>query len=415
MKTPVANADILNVMKVHCSSAVVDSVLQDLRNVHGVEGHVLGLRVEGGKSGGSLLEVLSDRAKLDHLITMCQSRLPEEEVSGMLIGLGDVFKLHGDLGKAEEFYSLVLARARSLGQKRYIAEGLLRRGELFSRLGRWKDSSADLSESRLLFAELKESASVGRVENILGTSLAEQGKLKQAQRYFGRALSVFEQAAEQDMTGTVLMNIGIVYSITGQWDKGLVQYKRAQSYFEELGDVNRLAELHHNMGMSFLRKGMHKEAIGEFDSAFALSANCHLVNLMGLACLGKADAHARIGDYPVALKLVSQSIGYFSFTSERLNIADAYKIKGIIHREMKNFTFADTYLKTSLRMNIELNNQLNIAETCVEIGKLAQAQGNKGEALRSFEQAFVFYKKIGAEHAVAGVQASIVALKERTE
>ena len=101
--------------------------------------------------------------------------------------------------------------------------------------------------------------------------------------------------------------------------------------------------------------------------------------------------------------------------NERLNIADAYKIKGMIHREMKNFAFADTYLKTSLRMNIELNNQLNIAETCVELGNLARAQNKPGEALRSFEQASVFFKKIGAEYAANELRPSIEALKEQAE
>jgi len=47
-----------------------------------------------------------------------------------------------------------------------------------------------------------------------------------------------------------------------------------------------------------------------------------------------------------------------------------YKIKDIIHRDTKDYELAENYLCTSLRINKELNNEMNKAETEFELGLL---------------------------------------------
>src|SRR5206468_9765451 len=114
-------------------------------------------------------------------------------------------------------------------------------------------------------------------------------------------------------------------------------YKRAQSSFEEAGDLNRLAELHHNMGMSYLSKKLYSEAIRQFNMSHELSSKTQNVALTGIASLGKANAHYHQGDMRMALKLVNEAIIAFTKSMDRLSLADAYKVKGMIHREMKGF------------------------------------------------------------------------------
>ncbi|MCW8806038.1 MAG: hypothetical protein OQK56_06210, partial [Ignavibacteriaceae bacterium] len=47
-----------------------------------------------------------------------------------------------------------------------------------------------------------------------------------------------------------------------------------------------------------------------------------------------------------------------------------YKVKGIIERHLENYTASETYLLNSLRINENVNNELNVAETSFELGLL---------------------------------------------
>jgi tetratricopeptide (TPR) repeat protein len=308
-------------------------------------------------------------------------------------------------------YSMVLTQGVRSGSKGFVAEAYMRRGEVYSRRSNWKQATADLTHSKTIFTELKRLESLARVENILGTNYAEQGKIKQAVDFFERALALFERTQQTQMAGVALMNLGITSNITGRYDSALAYYKRAQSCFEEVGDLNRLAELHHNTGMSYLSKKLYEGAIREFNTSLSLSSSTQNVPLTGLANLAKANAYFHLRDLPVALKLVNAAIDAFTRANERLGLADSYKMKGMIHREMKSMDAAASYLQTSLRMNVEINNQLNIAESNFEIGVLEMERRRKEDALRAFQKAISVFRKVGADEEVQRTRQYITSLE----
>jgi tetratricopeptide (TPR) repeat protein len=386
--------------------------MKSLRRSEAVERTVeAGRRVRRESDGIAL----GDQEKLDRLITLCDSRLSVDDLCEVLLGIGDIFKVHGDIGRAEEMYTLAISKGEASGKKGHVAEAYMRRGEVYSRRAQWKQSNADLSRSRAIFAELKLHDSLGRVENILGTNHAEQGKLARATGFFEHALTLFERTRQTQMAGAVLMNLGIICNIAGKYETALAHYKRAQSCFEEVGDLNRLAELHHNMGMSYLSKHLLNEAIREFNTSHSLSSSTQNGPLMGLAGLAKANVYYQLHDLPMALKLANQSIDLFTKSNDRLSLADAYKVKGMIHREMKSFDAAASFLETSLRINIELNNHLNIAESYFEIGLLDIKRKNPKEALQAFLKARDAFRKVGALEDVKRTEDQITGLEAKPQ
>jgi len=118
--------------------------------------------------------------------------------------------------------------------------------------------------------------------------------------------------------------------------------------------------------------------------------------MQGLAALGKANVYFKQRDLKRALRLANRSMDQFVMVNDRLSIADAYKIKGMIYREMKRFDLAESYLMTSLRLNLKLENRLNAGETYFEIAILEKARGNKTEALEALANARAAFTKVGA-------------------
>lgn len=413
MKSEIATEQILNLVKTYFKPNVVSGLMNDLRRSDALEHSMIGEKMgrQEGKNGVQIS--LRDQDKLDRLITLCHARLSSDEVCRVMLGIGDIFKVHGETSRAEEIYTHALSLGEQAGKKRHIADACLRRGEIYSWKGQWKQSTSDLGRSRAIFLELKHHEALGRVENILGTNHAEQGKIKQAVGFFERALTLFERTEQTQLAGVALMNLGVVCNIMGTYDTALTHYKRAQSCFEGVGDLNRLAELHHNIGMSYLSKQLYNEAINEFNTSYALGSRIQSVSVMGLASLGKANAHFYQNDLTMALKLVSRAIELFNKSTDRLSLADAYKVKGMIHRKMKRYDSAESYLHTSLRINLELNNRLNVAESYYEIGTMELQRKRKQQAFSAFQKAKTGFRKVGAREEEKRTQSIMNSLEDR--
>jgi len=404
-------ADILSILKAHLDPKDLSGFLAELKDAEAYEKIVLREPQQQPVDGENGTSRVGER--LDHLITFLKGRVSETETCDALLEIGSAFKRYGDLHRAEELFTCILSNGLTMKDERYVGEAHLGRGEVYCLLGRWKDSVTDLNRSRRIFTRMKEHSLLGKVENIIGTGYAEQGKLWEARRHFRLALEMFERVEEKQMTGMALMNLGIVQNIMGQYDVALAQYNRAKPYFEGTGNLVRLAELHHNIGMSYALKSSFTEAFREFDISICLSTRIGNMNLLGLAMLGKAQCLFQLRDFSMALKLIAQAMGCFNASHDRLSLADAYRVRGMIHRELGKFRYAEVCLRTSLRINQELDNRLNIAETTFEIGVLECKRGRTKEAMNDFCGALQCFKKVGALKEVARVETIMNKMREK--
>jgi len=86
--------------------------------------------------------------------------------------------------------------------------------------------------------------------------------------------------------------------------------------------------------------------------------------------------------------------------NDKLTIAEVYRIKGIVRRNKKDYHVAENYLFTSMRLNKEAGNQLNIAETNFELGLLFEQVKDKAKSELHFREALAYYRKIKAKEEI---------------
>lgn len=400
----VIDRDVLDILRQRCAPEKVRSFARDLNSRERWE-----KRFAHEKGAG---DAARERALLDALLTFCTGTLRDEALTTVLTGVSDHFARKGKPGWAGHLLERAVAGSTAQGGRTH-ALALLKRGELLSRQGLWREAALDLGKALMVFRKLGDADGKARVENILGTNAVEQGILKDAIAHFERALSIVGETGAGVLTGTILMNLGIVRDMLGERDDALSLYQRARVYFAQAGDSVRLAEVHHNTGMTHLAKGDITRAAAEFEQSYQLGARQRNVGIMGLARLGKATVHYQRKDLAVALRLVDQAMESFTATNDQLSLADGYKMKGMIHREMRKFSFAETYLQTSLRVNQELHNVLNIAETYDELGILARRRSRKEEALLAFRKAREQYDQLGAREDAARMTMEIRNLRNK--
>lgn len=184
----------------------------------------------------------------------------------------------------------------------------------------------------------------------------------------------FEEFDENILVGVALMNLGIAKKILGDADGAISQFQRARSHFEEGGDLGRLAEVHHLMGMSSLTKQLSPEALNEFEQCSSLSPTGTNQTKRGLAFLGKAHAFYVMGDFKTALWLANRCLDSLSIRHDCMYLADVYKFKAMIHVQ----------------------------------------RGKTGEAKRAFLKSVQCFKKVGASQQVKRASIELQSMKEKS-
>ena len=107
--------------------------------------------------------------------------------------------------------------------------------------------------------------------------------------------------------------------------------------------------------------------------------------------VNKAEIYLQKEELGQSDKYSQNAIELSYLLNDRLSIADVHKIQGVISKKQKNFSLAENYLLTSLRLNRELNEELKTAEINYELGLLYKENGNKDNALAHLTKAFIYY------------------------
>lgn len=409
--TPEYVEPLWNILERFCGEPLLGKIRSSLAKAQGLEARLL------RKAAGRTREVrrLDEGFPLDAVITECQHALPRESFYDLLLEVGSLCLLRGEFAEAKALFGQVIKGA--VGSRKCTAaagRAMLRRAELYLRQAKWRPALDDLRRSRRIFTRLKDEFDLGRVENSFGVYYAEHGDLKRAAAHMRKARLMFEKTKHSDMAAAALMDLGILANIAGKWDEAFSFYSRALPRFEERGDLSRLAELHHNLAMVLVSKGEQRAALGQFDESLTYSNQLGYQPLIALSTLGKSAVHSRLGDYPLSLALANRALSIFRQLDDRLSLADAYKIKAIVQREMRNLDVSELYLHTSIRINEEYSNPVNLAESYVELGKLYAVRGDLPRASLAFRAAIRYFGKIGATRDRRRVTSQLQLLKRGT-
>ncbi len=89
---------------------------------------------------------------------------------------------------------------------------------------------------------------------------------------------------------------------------------------------------------------------------------------------------------------------------DKLTSADIFKVKGIIERHLHNYKLSESYLINSLRINTSLKNEINIAETSLELAVLYEEIDNSNSRKSYLESALKHYKQIQVSQKVKEIE-----------
>jgi len=346
-------------------------------------------------------EKIRERKVIDGSISFAEKNLTDDDYHKFLLELSKILADSNKTDLAEEVLSNLIDKPSSDNLK---AESLLLLSDIFIRKAYWNKSTALIDHAKEIFYTLNNNIGLAKCENLYGTLHGEKGDALLSKGYFEKGIKLLQNFPDEKLEAELETNIGIIESIRGNLNEAKERFYNALGKVEKLKDNKKIAELHHNIGMLFLELKDYEKAITEFDKSLDISTKENYKTILSVSYLGKANTLLCLGNYNETAEYSFKAMDIALKIDDKLTIADVYKIIGVLEQKLNNDDIAEKYLQISLRLNKDLDNKLNSAETAFELALVYDKQGNGKQKNHWLNESLNYYKLINAKQKMAIIE-----------
>jgi tetratricopeptide (TPR) repeat protein len=235
-----------------------------------------------------------------------------------------------------------------------------------------------------------------RALNMRGAAFFEMGALDEAEPVFRQVLAIGHEADDSLLIARATNNLGQIANVRGRRTEALGLYQLAIPAFQKVGYVLGLAEVHHNMGISYLCLGQLTQADEYELHAIEFAREVSAIRLAALARIGRADVALHRGDAEIAYVTALRVAIECHALADPAGAADGLRVVGmacIARGELDDAAVALTHAWTLAE---RCANPVLSADALRAYAQLAVARGSIGGARRHANTALGLYKRAGA-------------------
>ena len=240
--------------------------------------------------------------------------------------------------------------------------------------------------------------------------LCKAGDVAQAQYANEAAISYFERAlpllSEADSI-PVLLKLGKVRELTGDWKRAGACYQQAFAAAERLGDRSAQARCQAATGDLLRKQGLYAEATDWLGIARTGFEELGDVAGVGQTLHAAGTVAAMQGDYVRAQGLYEQSLAIRRQLGDKAAIASLCSNLGIIARFNSNGELARSLAEQSLELRREIGDRWAIANSLNNLGVLLRDAGELARARTLLEEALILNRQVGDRWAIANTLSSL--------
>ncbi|KAH6881067.1 hypothetical protein B0T10DRAFT_609259 [Thelonectria olida] len=245
--------------------------------------------------------------------------------------------------------------------------------------------------------------------NNLGLLYSDQGKFKEAEEMYERALEGYETALGRDHTSTLntVGNLGLLYSDQGKFEEAEEMYERALEGYETalgrdhtstLNTVGNLGLLYKNQGKFKEAEEMHERALEGREKALGRdhTSTLHSVHCLGLLYKDQGKFKEAEQMYERALEGQEKALGpdHTSTLATVNNLGNLYLDQGKLKEAEEMYERALEGSEKALGRD-----HMSTLATVSNLGSLYKDQGKFKEAEEMYERALEGQEKaLGPDH-----------------
>lgn len=348
-----------------------------------------------------LKQMVELRIIIDTTITYAQSKLVTEIYPRFILDITTLLSDTGCLNLVEEILINAISEVRS--DKTY-ALLLMLLADIYIKKSFWDNSINLLDQAVEILTKLDDKVNLAKCENLYGTLFGERGDVLTAKDHFLKGVYLLNGKKDEILAADFENNLAILENIIGNIPAAKEHYKIAMTKFEDLGQAKKIAEIRHNLGMFKLAEEQYEKAMEEFDRAIKIAEKEDYKSVLAISYLAKANVLLCLKNYKETTRYCFKAIDASIKIDDKLTIAETYKLIGILERERKHYDTAEKYFLISLRLNKELDNRLNYAESAFELGELYRLTCNVKAKSDWLNTALSYYTEINATEMIKEIK-----------
>ena len=184
--------------------------------------------------------------------------------------IGSIYFQSGDeekMKKAKEIHIKTLEKAKEIGNKEEIGEGLRMMGYYHSDEQEYEKAYELYSQAEKIAKELNNKKLLGMTYNAFGNSKWREGKHDEALDYFKRFLEIGTSLDEKWSMSAAMNNISLIHQGRDEYSKAIDMLNKALAISRELGSYRSQALNFQNIGWNYQSAGNLPEAIKNYKLA----------------------------------------------------------------------------------------------------------------------------------------------------
>lgn len=227
--------------------------------------------------------------------------------------------------------------------------------------------------------------------------LGESGRYEEALLAGQEALANIARAAQRELTplaALIQQNMGMCYTLTGQYEEALAAYQAAEAQYLDLGMTLQVGDISNNRGVLLWEMGRGSEALIALKSALTIRATAGQTMLQAQTLSNIGSAQLQLGNYNQSLAAFAEARHLFDALDVLvdqhvllLDTANAYLTLNLYPEALTAYQEAERLLKRAGVVHQRARALWGLGATHLALGQWAAAEAALIEAAGLLEAA----------------------------
>jgi len=275
-------------------------------------------------------------------------------------------------------------------------------GEALYRLASYQEALSAFERAFPLVQKVEQTTKAlslkARITSNIGAVAGMQYNNQKALFYYLQAIAAYRQLNNRPSEAVCLMNIGNIYTSTGQPEEALEWYERALSIHKELDSKQQAASVLNSRGAARYFLAQHLQAIEDQKASLELWRKLNNTGKQGWTLTNLAANHIALRQPQIALEALNEALPLIRKGGNTRDEAYALHCLGDAHRSLGQLDKAIEYYQQALVLRQPLNEKILDAFSISRIAQTEILRENFAEALFQSSRALALVEQVRQQY-----------------
>ncbi len=247
--------------------------------------------------------------------------------------------------------------------------------------------------------------------NARGAMALVTGKIDDAEEYFTDALTTAKRLDDLEAVGRSSNNLGIIEYYRGRYGRAVSAYNIALAAFQQVGSKRGVAEVEHNIGLTYREEDQLELALEQAGRAVRAANDAEDRALGALTLAAQAEVRALMGDTRLARREIDQALAIHRDLGDEPKEAVDLRVLARILSVNDGTDEAERLLRDVIGRAKATDRPKLVADASRDLARLLEKMGRPTKAVEVAREARVIYSEFGAEAEVRKLDELIERMK----